>query len=135
MRKFSSFLENVKNFKTHDGKRTYKKVRDELYKLGYSVYTKILNTSKYTGIPQNRERTFIFCFIGEQKWKNYQLDEYDEFFEDEDANKDCPITYSFHQNFHSLKKKKQKSIKQYLDEHDSVPEKYYYTDNNNIAFD
>ena len=54
--------ENVKNFKTHDNRKTYKKVKEQLSKLGYSVYTKILNTKDYTDIPQNRERTFIICF-------------------------------------------------------------------------
>ena len=30
--------------------------------VGYTPYPFILNTSKYTSIPQNRERTFIICF-------------------------------------------------------------------------
>ena len=40
-------LENVKNFKNHDNKKTYKTVRKELISLGYSVYTKVLNTSEF----------------------------------------------------------------------------------------
>ena len=44
------FLENVKNFKTHNGEHTYKTIEKELYRLGYSVYTKVLNTADYTNI-------------------------------------------------------------------------------------
>jgi DNA (cytosine-5)-methyltransferase 1 len=56
-------LENVKNFYTHDNGNTYKVVRRTLEELGYSVFTDILNTSVITRIPQNRERTFIICFL------------------------------------------------------------------------
>ena len=52
-------LENVKNFRTHDEGNTFKVVRAELEKLEYSVLPKVLNTSKYTAVPQNRERIFI----------------------------------------------------------------------------
>ena len=99
------FLENVKNFKSHDNHRTYQRVREELNQLGYSVYTKILNTADYTLIPQNRERTFMVCFYGESNWKDYQLDELDKFHADSDAEKECPVTYAYHKKFHNLKKK------------------------------
>lgn len=56
-------LENVKNFYTHDKGNTFKIVKDTLEANGYSVYTDILNTSKYTNIPHNRERTFMVCFL------------------------------------------------------------------------
>jgi DNA (cytosine-5)-methyltransferase 1 len=56
-------LENVKNFYTHDNKRTFQKVKQYLEELGYCVFSKVLNTSEYTNIPQNRERTFIICFL------------------------------------------------------------------------
>jgi DNA (cytosine-5)-methyltransferase 1 len=56
-------LENVKNFYTHDNKRTFRKVKEYLEDLGYYVFSKVLNTSDYTNIPQNRERTFIICFL------------------------------------------------------------------------
>ena len=61
------FLENVKNFKGHDKGNTYNIVKETLESLNYSVYTKIINTSKFTSIPQNRERTFMVCFHGEKK--------------------------------------------------------------------
>ena len=56
-------LENVKNFSSHDKGRTLQILRDELESLGYCVFNHVLNTAKYTGIPQNRERTFIICFL------------------------------------------------------------------------
>lgn len=56
-------LENVKNFYSHDNGNTYKVVKKTLEELGYSVFTSILNTSVITRIPQNRERTFIICFL------------------------------------------------------------------------
>ena len=68
-------MENVKNFKGHNGGDTYNRVREELKGLGYSVCTKVLNTAEYTNIPQNRERTFMVCFHGE-KWINHQFGEY-----------------------------------------------------------
>jgi len=121
-------LENVKNFKTHDGKETYKEVRRQLYKLGYSVYTKILNTADYTSIPQNRERTFMVCFYGEKKWEKYQLDELSKFSENSNAKKDCPLTYEYHESFNRLKKKKPKLISNFLDNIKDIPKKYFYDD-------
>ena len=56
-------LENVKNFSSHDKGRTLQILRDELESLGYCVFNHVLNTSTYTGIPLNRERTFIICFL------------------------------------------------------------------------
>jgi len=90
------FLENVKNFKTHDNGKTYKKVVKELNLIGYSVYTKILNTCEYTNIPQNRERTFMVCFKDEEYWNsenNYSNHDFDK------LAKYCPKTFYFHNNF------------------------------------
>jgi DNA (cytosine-5)-methyltransferase 1 len=57
------FLENVKNFYSHDSGRTFQVVKECLEDLGYCVFSKILNTADYTTVPQNRERTFIICFL------------------------------------------------------------------------
>lgn len=54
-------LENVKQFKTHDGGRTFRTVTERLSQLGYYTHTAILNALHY-GVPQKRERTFIVCF-------------------------------------------------------------------------
>tara|TARA_Y100000817_G_scaffold237610_1_gene189694 strand:+ start:3089 stop:4084 length:996 start_codon:yes stop_codon:yes gene_type:complete len=64
------FFENVKNFYRHDKGNTYKKVSEEIKKMGYSVFTEILNTAEYTDIPHNRERTFLICFKDELDWEN-----------------------------------------------------------------
>jgi DNA (cytosine-5)-methyltransferase 1 len=55
-------LENVKNLKAHDQGRTFKRIEAEIQRAGYwfsESNVKILNTSKYTTIPQNRERLFM----------------------------------------------------------------------------
>lgn len=55
-------LENVKNLKTHDRGRTFKRIQSEIQKAGYwfqEPNTRIMNTSHYTDIPQNRERIFM----------------------------------------------------------------------------
>lgn len=54
-------LENVKNFEKHDKGNTLKTVNSTLKKLGYTVFHKVLNTSKF-GLPQNRERIYIIGF-------------------------------------------------------------------------
>ena len=64
------FLENVKNFKTHDKGNTFKTVLQIINDLGYSVFHDVLNTCDYTSIPQNRERTFLICFRDEYGWED-----------------------------------------------------------------
>jgi DNA (cytosine-5)-methyltransferase 1 len=54
-------LENVRQFRTHDGGRTYRTVIDRLARLGYFTHTAILNALHY-GVPQLRQRTFIAGF-------------------------------------------------------------------------
>jgi len=57
-------LENVKGLTTKRHKETFAKIQDELRRLGYSVEWKLLNTKDY-GIPQNRERVWIYAYHGE----------------------------------------------------------------------
>jgi DNA (cytosine-5)-methyltransferase 1 len=55
-------LENVRNLKSHDNGRTFKRIQMEVQKAGYwfsEANAKILNTANYTGIPQNRDRVFM----------------------------------------------------------------------------
>lgn len=55
-------LENVKNLKTHDKGRTFKRIQTEVQKAGYwfaDSNAQVLNTASYTEIPQNRERVFM----------------------------------------------------------------------------
>lgn len=66
------FLENVKNLVSHDKGKTFKTIIETLeLNLGYKVFYKVLNTSNYANIPQNRERVFIVAFDPKQV-KNYK---------------------------------------------------------------
>jgi len=53
-------LENVKGLTTNSHIATYEKILSELRRLKYNVQSKVLNTKDY-GIPQNRERVWIFA--------------------------------------------------------------------------
>lgn len=64
------FLENVKNFATHDDGNTFQTVKEYVNHAGYSITKRVLNTSDYTEIPQNRERTFMVCFRDELQSEN-----------------------------------------------------------------
>ncbi len=65
------FLENVKNLKTHDHKKTYKTIKRELEKRNYLVTENVLNSCEYGNIPQNRERIFIIGFLNPSDRKNF----------------------------------------------------------------
>jgi DNA (cytosine-5)-methyltransferase 1 len=57
------FLENVKNLVSHDKGKTFKRILHELESVrGYAVEHKVLNSSEYGNIPQNRERIYIVAF-------------------------------------------------------------------------
>jgi DNA (cytosine-5)-methyltransferase 1 len=60
-------LENVKQFKTHDGGKTFATVIERLKDLGYFTHTAILNALNY-GVCQKRERTFIVGFRANLKF-------------------------------------------------------------------
>ncbi len=55
------FMENVKNFATHDEGRTLAVVKATMEELGYQFYQKVLNAVDY-GVPQKRERIYMICF-------------------------------------------------------------------------
>ncbi len=55
------FMENVKNFASHDGGRTLQVVKATMEELGYTFYQKVLNAVNY-GMPQKRERIYMVCF-------------------------------------------------------------------------
>ena len=55
-------LENVKNLYSHDKGNTFAVIKQTLESLGYVVFHKIMNATKYANIPQNRERIIIVCF-------------------------------------------------------------------------
>ena len=103
-------LENVKNFYTHDHGNTFKVVKEALEINGYCVFSKVLNTSSITSVPQNRERTFIIAF-------------------DEGAgamfDKSHKMSHKFNQIFPPKEKIKTDHISKYL-EKNKVDDKYYY---------
>jgi DNA (cytosine-5)-methyltransferase 1 len=64
------FLENVKNLKTHDNGRTFSKIANIIQEeYCYSFFSAVLNTSDFTKVPQNRERTFMVAFKNEFNWR------------------------------------------------------------------
>ncbi|WP_306010521.1 DNA cytosine methyltransferase [Bacillus sp. MMSF_3328] len=54
------FMENVRNFATHDDGNTLKTVEETLNEIGYDLWHKVLNASHF-GLPQNRERIFMIA--------------------------------------------------------------------------
>lgn len=54
-------LENVKNLVSHDNKRTFKVILENLKSLGYFVHWQILNALDFN-LPQKRERVVIVGF-------------------------------------------------------------------------
>lgn len=56
-------LENVKGLVNHEGGKTLKVILEELDKVGYKVYHRVLNSLDY-GVPQMRERIY---FVGIRK--------------------------------------------------------------------
>lgn len=105
------FLENVKNFRTHDKGRTFQTVINIIHELGYSVFFDVLNTCDYTPVPQNRERTFLICFKDEYNW---------EFSGNSDS-----MSYEFSKLFPPKKIQKNKPITDFLEKGD-IPENFYY---------
>ena len=55
------FMENVKNFATHDNGHTLQVVKATMEELGYTFNQKVLNSVEY-GVPQKRERIYMVCF-------------------------------------------------------------------------
>lgn len=57
-------LENVKGLRVGKLKSTFEKILSELKRIGYDTATCVLNSKDY-GIPQNRERLWIFAKLGD----------------------------------------------------------------------
>ncbi len=53
--------ENVRAVISHDGGKTWEKMKEVFQELGYKYYYDVLNAKDY-GIPQNRERLFVVGF-------------------------------------------------------------------------
>lgn len=55
------FMENVKNFASHDNGRTLSVVKKTMEELGYSFFYDVLNAADY-GVPQSRNRIYMLAF-------------------------------------------------------------------------
>lgn len=64
------FMENVKNFASHDNGRTLEVVRNTMENLGYTFNRKVLSAVDY-GVPQKRERIYMVCFRKDLNIKNF----------------------------------------------------------------
>ena len=104
------FLENVKNLVSHDNGNTLKIIIEILEeKLGYKVYSKILNSATHANIPQNRERIFIIAFDPKQV-KNHSSFKFPP---------EIPLTKTIHD---ILEKEKQADNLYYKKDHQYYPE-------------
>lgn len=66
------FMENVKNFATHDDGKTLEVVKGTIEELGYTFYQKVLNAADY-GIPQKRERIYMVCFRNDLEINDFKF--------------------------------------------------------------
>ncbi|MDY5779295.1 MAG: DNA cytosine methyltransferase [Succinivibrionaceae bacterium] len=66
------FMENVKNFATHDGGKTLAVVKATMEELGYNFFYKVLNAADF-GIPQKRERIYMVCFRKDLKVESFNF--------------------------------------------------------------
>lgn len=66
------FMENVKNFATHDDGKTLEVVKGTIEELGYAFYQKVLNAADY-GIPQKRERIYMVCFRNDLEINDFKF--------------------------------------------------------------
>lgn len=107
------FLENVKNFNTHDNGKTIKEVERQIRDRGYSFFVGVINTSEVTSIPQNRERTFMICFKDENRWNN--------------LIKDMKFAGDLFEKLFPPQKVKEKKHIQEMLEKQKADKKYYYT--------
>lgn len=65
------FLENVRNLVGHDNGNTYNVIKSTLKNYGYSIWEKVMNSSEYGNIPQNRERIYIIGFLNKEYRKRF----------------------------------------------------------------
>lgn len=126
------FLENVKNFRTHNNGHTYQTIVRILNELNYSVYTKVLNSCEYSYLPQNRERTYMICFYGEGDWNSLGVEDIPDDIADYEIlnlQDSFPKTVNFHFNFPTKNRfpasLKNKELRNNLFD-DKVDERYYY---------
>lgn len=67
------FIENVKNMVTHDHGNTFKVIREALVVNGYKISWRVLNSSDYGDVPQNRERIYIVGFRDIEDFERFEF--------------------------------------------------------------
>lgn len=65
------FMENVKNFATHDEGHTLNVVKMTMEELGYSFNQKVLSADDF-GVAQKRERIYMVCFRNDLKIEKFR---------------------------------------------------------------
>ena len=68
------FLENVKNFASHDDGKTLRTVVEVLDNIGYNIFYKVLNASNY-GAVTSRQRIYIVAFRKDLNIRNFSFPE------------------------------------------------------------
>ena len=91
-------LENVSRLVSHDHGRTFATIRNELERLGYHIYWKVMNALDY-GLPQKRERIIIVGF------------------------RDFAVPFSFPQPY-----KQRAKLKDFLEPNEFVEKKHFASD-------
>lgn len=66
------FLENVSNLERHDHGKTFITIKENLERLGYNIYYKVINASEY-GIAQSRKRIYIICIREDIDNQNFKF--------------------------------------------------------------
>ena len=66
------FMENVKNFASHDKGNTLRIVKTTLENLGYTFFYDVLNAVDY-GIPQSRSRVYMLAFRNDLNVTSFQF--------------------------------------------------------------
>lgn len=93
------FVENVKNLVSHDHGNTFKVIREALALNGYYLKWKVLNGKDYGNVPQNRERIYLLGFSDKRDYDKFEFPK--------------PIKLTT-------------SLKDVIDFHAKVDDKYYY---------
>ena len=69
------FLENVKNITTHDNGKTFTIILDEIKKRNYYIDYRVMNSSEYGNVPQNRERLYLVAFKNKKSFNKFKFPE------------------------------------------------------------
>ncbi len=115
-------LENVRTLSTHNNGKSFNIIKDEMLSAGYSFIPFVLNATKYTDIPQGRERIYI---VGFEKESDYFYNSPVKLNKNEANN--CPLSQSF--NIPQETNKPPKKIEDFLES--DVGENYFYNNSNN----